>query len=311
MSLAKPYTFSSGTIIASAQVNADFDALFTAIGNQMYTEENYVSDDQTVTASLDAIDIKLKDHDDNFSRHLYGAMQRALFTYNGGATAYTVLVGAAAYLCKEKFCYWNSELTTGAISSPVADTRYYLYLDYSAITSGTAITATELIWSTTAPTWNGTYRGWYNSDDRCIFGVITNGTPTNIAEFWHDGGDYVAWGDYATEASTVDPDTSWTDCDMATSVPAFSTKATIAAHWWLSSPETPPSLLWRKNGSTATYGNILLDLDSAASTYGGGDWSSISAVFLDASQIFEIRASSASDYVYDIRCLGWYFPNGM
>ncbi|MBV6343601.1 hypothetical protein HWQ67_18700, partial [Candidatus Magnetobacterium casensis] len=85
-----------------------------------------------------------------------GRAGRPTFTYNGGSTAYTVKAKGAVYWCKDKLCHWDSELTTTAISTPVASTWYYLYLDYSAITEGTAVTATELIWSSTAPTYSNT-----------------------------------------------------------------------------------------------------------------------------------------------------------
>ena len=46
---------------------------------------------------------------------LWAKGRRGLFTYNGGTTAYTVKVKSAYYYCKDKVCWWGSELTTIAI----------------------------------------------------------------------------------------------------------------------------------------------------------------------------------------------------
>jgi len=59
--LSKQYTFSSGTVIASSEVNTNFDDLFDAIGTQTFTEQNYVTDDETTTTSLDELDKLLFD----------------------------------------------------------------------------------------------------------------------------------------------------------------------------------------------------------------------------------------------------------
>ena len=67
MALTKPHSFVAGTSAQSSQVNADFDALFNAIGSQEYTERNYIANDQTVTASLNALDMNLKDLSDTVS----------------------------------------------------------------------------------------------------------------------------------------------------------------------------------------------------------------------------------------------------
>jgi hypothetical protein len=86
--------------------------------------------------NIDASGINLAGTSGVIGRYSYGAFDRAKFEYNGGTTAYTVKVNPAMYLCKDKYCWWDAVLTTGAIGTPAADTWYYLYLDYSEITSG-------------------------------------------------------------------------------------------------------------------------------------------------------------------------------
>jgi len=64
MALTKTHTFTSGTTAQASQVNTNFDQLFDAIGGQEFTEQNYVTDDEATTASLDALDMQVKDNAD-------------------------------------------------------------------------------------------------------------------------------------------------------------------------------------------------------------------------------------------------------
>ena len=59
MALTKPYNFTSG-IVYAAYVNANFDTLYDAIGTQEFTYQYYVTNDETITASLDALDQQVK-----------------------------------------------------------------------------------------------------------------------------------------------------------------------------------------------------------------------------------------------------------
>jgi len=232
-------------------------------------------------------------------------VQRSKFTYNGGATAYTVKVGAGCYYVKGKLAKWVSELTTGAIGTPAATTRYYLYLDYSAITSGTPITATELIWSDTAPTYSHTYGGLYNGDDLCIFGVFTGAGPANILEFFHDGGDYVLWANGFLETSSLAPSTTWTDLDMASSMPAFATKA--LCNFRLTYIDASVTAYWRTNGQAGTAGHrigtVVVDV---------ANYESVSEIIItDSAQIIEFKYDGATTNQIIVTVQGWFFPGGM
>lgn len=235
---------------------------------------------------------------------LYDFMQRAIFTYNGGTTAYTVKAKTAKYFCKEKYCFWTSELTTNAIGTPAANTLYYLYLDYSAITSGTAITSSELIWSTTAPSWNTIYRTWMNGDDRCIFSALTNGTPNNILEFFHDGGNKVLWADQIAELGDTDIDTTWIDVDIKTSVPGFSTKAEM--NFKIIYIDSTSAGYWRTNDQAGATGHVIgyasVNVTQAYNTMD---------VITDSAQIIEVKMSASNDNQMGVRTSGWYFPVGM
>ena len=112
---------------------------------------------------------------------------------------------AGSYMVKDKYAHWTSQLTE-AIVGLAGATWHYVYLDYSAITSGTAITNTEIIVSTTAPTWNGTYQQPMNGDDRAIMMFLTAGANT-LTEWHHnDGGDLILYVSPVADLSVVDID---------------------------------------------------------------------------------------------------------
>jgi len=231
-----------------------------------------------------------------------GIISRAHFTYNGGATAYTIKLNGGRYWCKDKFCFWDSELTAAAIGTPAASTDYYLYLDYSAITSFTAITATELIWSTTAPTYNPTYGMYMNGDDVCIFGVKTNATPDNILEFFHNGNS-VIYADNIADLDGVDIDMTWIDVSL--SIPEFARRALVTFSFNHNGGATS-HYQWRTNDQTG----------SAGHSWGWSNANSIagyntSEVITDSDQIIEVMATASDENLLTVRTDGWFFPDGM
>jgi len=240
--------------------------------------------------------------------------QRGIFTYNGGTSAATIKVKSARYWCKDKWCKWDEELTTAqaASGSPTAATWYYLYLDYSDITSGTAITTTTddtlLDWSTTAPSWNAAYRGWYSGDDLCIFACRGNAAGNNFLEFFHDGSDVVYYADdIANSEGAVDPDTTFTD--MTFIAPAFSQR--IQATFINSANNAIVSFYWRTNGQTGSSGHLCISpVRNASAGYVANDVNS-TVVFTDAAQKIEVKADGSSDMTITGYASAWFFPIGM
>jgi len=57
--LTRTKNYVAGTKILSADINFEFNALYGAIGTQTYTQKNQIANDQTTTASLDAIDMAI------------------------------------------------------------------------------------------------------------------------------------------------------------------------------------------------------------------------------------------------------------
>lgn len=261
-------------------------------GDNIYKFEIYDSDDVLIE-TLNGLEYSIS-HDRYFNR--------ARFTYNGGSTAYTVRVRPGNYYCKDKYCQWTSELTTPAIGTPAADTPYYLYLDYSAITSGTAITSTELVWSDTAPTWSNTYRQLLNGDDRCIFGVISNSGPTNILEFFHDGGERTFYADYILDRTGASLSDTFTDVTIT--VPAFVEVALLTFDSHYSNADV--YLVCITKDQVGTSGRIV-GYSAAGSTY---SWNS-TPVFLGTDLKIQVKHSAATTNLCSVLTDGWCFPIGM
>jgi hypothetical protein len=233
-----------------------------------------------------------------------GSLNRSIFTYNGGATAYTIKCKAASYYVKDKYAHWVTELTTGAIGTPGASDWYYLYLDYSAITSGTAITNSELIWSNTEPAWSDTYMGWYNGDDRCIFAARTNAAPTNILEFYHDGND-ILYADEITDFALANITTNWSD-KVTLTVPSFVRRANVTFHYrYVDASNVVAS--WRTEGQTATTGHTIGSVSS------GKDERIYTErnVICSSNLKIDIKDSATATNTMRVTTNGWFFPLGM
>lgn len=234
-----------------------------------------------------------------------GAVIRPVFTYNGGTTAYTIKIGAGIYDCAGKFCHWTTQITSSAISSPIADTFYYLYLDYSAITSGTEITNAELIWSTTEPTWDETKSGFYNGNDRCVFPWKTNSGPTNGIEFFHDGGNYLGYADSIEDKSLGDVDTS--DVPVVLSIPSFAKRAKIEYTLNSNGSSTGCFSYWKTTGQTASTGHLLGWTRDGYVIYMIGQ----ADVITSSDQSISLYNSVSAAHRIGISTNGWFFPTGM
>lgn len=192
---------------------------------------------------------------------------------------------------------------THTITSPGTSQWQYLYLDDSAIVSaGTGdITGTEVINSTTTPTYDGIKKGWYNGLDLCIFADYINGSGF-ATPFYHDG-NYVAL-DVSTLVHSSAMGVTWTDADFTDAIPLFSSRAmTTFKQAWVSGSNY--QLLWRANGSSDT-GHIVLHGDSSVeASY------NTTPTVLDSSQIIELHFSAAVSSVASVWAEGWFFPKEM
>ena len=238
--------------------------------------------------------------------------KRSQFVYNGGVATGTVKMGSGQYYCKDKFAWWDAELTSTAQAFVAADAGdwFYLYLDYSAIGyGGVEITNSKIIWSKTAPAYNQSYRGWYNGEDRCIFAVLCNSAYDNFEEFFHVG-DYVQFADgLATNAADLNlVTTTWTDVNKSIGdyslCPVFSCKAELTFKTdWVNAAAT---ISWRTNGQTGSTGHLAVQVP---------DQNVIpintTAVITDNNGLIEVYENNASNNLTTVNVEGWYFGVGI
>ena len=228
-----------------------------------------------------------------------------------------IYIGAGSYDhvgSTRQTVYWNSEITfhlestgSNALSDDYgADGWHYIYLDDSAIiTQASALLDADCFLNeTTAPTYSATKHGWYNGNDRCISAVYETGDA--IYEFYHDGGDSMSYVNQIQEYALA-PDTTFTDVDMATSVPGFSTKVLVRVTVDAETAVTV-AVYYRPNGATGATGQVLAGLEHIGTDQAVFVGSQI--VFTDSSQIIEIKTVDATSHI-DIFTMGWYFPVGM
>jgi hypothetical protein len=225
-----------------------------------------------------------------------GSFTRGGFAY---AAADQISLYGAAYTVKDYTVSWTSTLTK-SFAAMDGSSWYYIYLDYSALSDGATVTATEVIYSTTAPTWNTTYNQWMNGDDRCIFAVKSIGAAA-IYKF-EMAGDYVQLEAYATDVNSATPSTTWTNATLT--VPAFGLVKAQCFMKIVYSSQVGTSIQWRTDGSSSTAGETVgvtaTELTRTSTTN-----------VIANLGIVEYRCSLAGTETCTILTFGWYMPNGM
>ena len=239
-----------------------------------------------------------------FATSLPGSLTRGQFTYVDTAD---ITARPSMYHHQgttEQLVFWDSTLTIN-LSGAGASTVYYLYLDDSAIvTAGTnLLTASEFIWSTTAPTWSDSRHGYYNGLDRCIFAILTDGS-SNILRFYHDGGRYIEFDAQIVDLNGVDIDTAFTDVILT--IPDFGDNAQAQVTFQgLRSGGDAGFIYYRKNGSSASV-NKVAQITSANNVQ-----TNSRTVTVDASQIIEVAMEVSNASTMSVFTDGFYLPAGM
>lgn len=241
-----------------------------------------------------------------------GLVDRAQFTHSNDTD---ILIGAFRYHhvgTTTQILYSDAQLTfvigpggSNGDSSAIGTSQWmYIYLDDSAIvTAGTnVVTESEIVASTTAPTYSQTNHGWYNGDDRCIFAVYIDGSG-DIVEFFHDGGVAVFYADMVADLAHTDIDTTWTDVTLT--IPGFSTRADVSSEQVYTA--TDDTFYWRTNGQTGTTGHNVTGSAQAGQSGGTNTF----PVITDSSQIIEVKCSASNASTVALWTENWYLPIGM
>ncbi|MBW1777093.1 MAG: hypothetical protein JRJ54_05795 [Deltaproteobacteria bacterium] len=222
----------------------------------------------------------------------------------------TIRIGPGGYYLYGKgWCFWTSYLTFdlgSAGSNPNSDNLtasewHNIAIDYSTVSEAGELTAANFINrsdTNVTPAYSPSKGGVYqDTDDRTIFGVLTNGS-SQLLEFFHDGGEQVNPADHIQEHSGGWPN-SWSD--LTVSAPAFCTKVLLNAYG--SSSAGSSFLYFRVNGQTGTTGIQVMRT--------GASMENTVLVFTDSSQIVEYKEAADSSAGGSIYMNGWFFPAGM
>jgi len=245
---------------------------------------------------------------------------RAAFAYSDTDT---ITIGAGSYFhdgTTRQTVFWDSALTFdlgsgGSNTSSddlTASAWHYIYLDDSAIVTQASSELDKDCFrnETTAPTWNASKHGWYQStgNDMCIFAVLTNGS-SEIIEFLH-AGNIVYFANSITSYSAGAPSTTWADATL--SGPGFCTKFGVSFYSiYVNACGTVAQ--WRTNGQTGATGHNVLEIScvEAGDTYTEEATVGGITVISDTSQKIEVRWAVSTTNTITVYTDGWYLPDGM
>ena len=207
--------------------------------------------------------------------------------------------------CDGKICPWHTQLTfqagsggSNAASSNLGNNQFhYIYIDYSTVTSNTALTAANFLNSTTAPTYSDSKKGRYNGSDRCIGVIRTSGAGAILDFVWDVG--YYEWMDGIGEGAANLSD--FTDMDLTSSVPNFGAMAVVLNLRFYSTGaggSYDVELSLRTNGKTpalATTGRLIGTADSGSLTN-----QQQVMLYTDTAQVIEafMSPSSGNSYIF-------------
>lgn len=224
------------------------------------------------------------------------------------ATSYTITPGC--YPNKGglfPLVYWDSTLTLGPDTLGAEDRAntgwHYLYIDDSSIVSP-VLTGTNFLESRTAPAYSATKKGWYNGNDRAIFGFRV-GVANTLTIFYHDG-DFVQFDDAPSVAAlSTDYNTSWIDITLIG--PSVCRRFSVTCQLEnTGAPGTDITYSIRTNGSSGTGLPVLRTGSASTNTY-----VNTVTVITDSSLIIEAYGSANSGCRFGMWQNGYYLPREM
>jgi len=236
-----------------------------------------------------------------------GEVHRPQFSY-AGTDSITITPGIYDMANKGKNVSWDSTLTVTGLSG--TDQWVYIYLDDSGI-SGTTVTASEVIGSTTAPSWADAKHGWYNGDDRCIFAVYFSGS--NLERFFNND-NLVQYYARTASGSVYNPDSTWTARTLK--APAFSNSSQVTFHAKNVEGETDGTTWFARTytglGGGASDGHWILRTETSNEPVDADHDTNTMQMQTDSSQRIEIAAFDDNQgQTLQVYSDGYYLPHGM
>ena len=234
-----------------------------------------------------------------------GSLNRATFAYKDADEIY-ISAGEYDLDGTTTAAYsWDSQLTfqigsggSNAASSAAGTSQWqYLYMDDSAI-SASPLVAASFLNSTTAPTYNQSKHGWYNSSDRCIFAFYIDSDGT-IKQFFHNGGDYVMHS-FEVDEGGMGSGGSYSTKTLI-GLPAFAIRGEMNFYVY-GTTATVSSQYWRVTGTTGQHVLSRIEDDEAEFVVNNV------TIYTNGSQQIDILRNTATVYP---STAGWFIPGGM
>lgn len=211
---------------------------------------------------------------------------------------------------------WSSDLTftLGSGGSNSGSTNLsgnqwqYIYIDESSVTN-TTLTASNFINSTTAPSYVGSKRAWYNGNDRCIF--ATYAAFGSLKKWYTDGGRFIQWAD-DTSYTQVNGGAGWTAILLLAPVISKMVQisfdghgvpdSTLGSTWYFRSDTTSSTgiTLGRTEPGDGQYEAEMNAVHRMCATYESG-----------GSRYIQVYGDSPSHNYMRMRTTGWNLPKGM
>jgi len=236
-----------------------------------------------------------------------GEVHRPKFSY-AGTDSITITPGIYDMANKGKNVSWDSTLTVTGLSG--TDEWVYIYLNDAGI-SGTTVTASEVIGSTTAPSWEDAKHGWYNGNNRCIFAVYFSGS--NLERFFNND-NLVQYYATTVSGSNYEPNSTWTARTLK--APAFSNSSQVTFHARNSVGETAGTAWYARTytglGGGASDGHFVCHSETSNEPVDSDHDSNTLQLETDDNQRIEIYANATNQGQYlQVYSAGYYLPHGM
>lgn len=226
-----------------------------------------------------------------------GALERPIFQSVASSTQINLLGIGGYHLDGIGWVWWDGTLSYN-FNNLAASTWSYLYIDKSSISNSGKITNSNLIDSTTAPTYSTSKGGWYNGDDRCIFGVYGLGASSYTQ--WTHKNDLISYDSSIINLSLTAAPTAWTDLTL--SVPKISEDALLTFY---SEFDTAGAYISARANGTSGTGHIVGRVTSTSTS----DVNQ-SQITTDNTQKIEYSASATGSKIY-IATSGFYLGKGI
>lgn len=296
-------------MIDIAKIEAD-ETAGDALGDRTYTEDNYVTDEESFTDSIDTLDQEVKDVNDVLlpKTFLLGFVRGFEISRKDADEVY--VSGGALHVndgTTDHFLTSVAQITKAITGHGQTDVPIYFYVDAPA--SGTTLATADIEWNATAPTWSHAKKGWYHpttTDFRFVGSIPVDGSGNLIEGYRSGDGNYWEFETFKTLGTSLD-DTSFTDiANIGKFIPHIDNAVAFITGLLTSSDNGNAKVAsLRKNGSSDSTGRFFLGLVGKT-----GDQKAYGTIkqIVDVSGKAEYKISNDTNTTLNLYASGYWEP---